>query len=51
MYVALLFQVAGEQAYLSRNVISLDESMLVIHKDTAVNNFTERYVTTAAPRR
>eukprot|EP00752_Nemacystus_decipiens_P011423 g10144.t1 len=40
---AVRAQVAGEHAYLSRNVIALDESMLVIHKDTAVNNFTERF--------
>eukprot|EP00903_Cladosiphon_okamuranus_P009025 g8631.t1 len=38
-----LDSVAGERAYLSRNVIALDESTLVIHKDTAVNNFTERF--------
>lgn len=36
------FQAAGEQAYLSRNVIALDGSSLVIHKDTAVNCYTER---------
>ena len=35
-------QVAGEQAYQSRNVIALDESTLVIHKDTNVNHCTER---------
>eukprot|EP00752_Nemacystus_decipiens_P004812 g4379.t1 len=35
-------QVDGERAYQSRNVIALDESSLVIHKDTAVNRYTER---------
>jgi len=35
-------QAAGEQAYLSRNVIALDSIRLVIYKDTAVNQYTER---------
>ncbi len=34
-------QVFGEQTYQSRNVIALDESTLVIHKDTTVNHCTE----------
>lgn len=43
VFVCLL-QVAGELAYQSRNVIALDELRLVIHKDTAVNRYTERYL-------
>lgn len=42
----LLSQLAGEQAYQSRNVIALDESRLVVHKDTAVNCYTERFACT-----
>lgn len=38
---SVLDQVIGEQTYQSRNVIALDESTLVIHKDTAVNYCTE----------
>ena len=39
--VAATQQMAGEQACPSRNVIALDDSLLIIHKSTAVNNFTE----------
>ncbi|CAM9682754.1 unnamed protein product [Pylaiella littoralis] len=42
--VAIAHQLAGEQAYQSRNVIALDESRLVVHKDTAVNCYTERFL-------
>lgn len=38
----LQIQIDGERAYQSRNVIALDESRLVIYKDTAVNHHTER---------
>eukprot|EP00904_Undaria_pinnatifida_P009607 jgi/Undpi1/5777/HiC_scaffold_2.g01051.m1 len=41
--MAIQAQVAGEQAYRSRNVIALDESTFVIGKRTAVNNFTETF--------
>ena len=34
-------QMAAERACQSRNVIALDESVLIIHKSTAVNNITE----------
>ncbi|CAM9463362.1 unnamed protein product [Ectocarpus sp. 12 AP-2014] len=40
---AILAQVTGEREYQSRNVIALDASELVIHKKTAINNFTERF--------
>lgn len=36
-------QVAAERAYRSRNVIALDDSRLVIYKDTAVNHYTEMF--------
>ncbi|CBJ29034.1 hypothetical protein Esi_0133_0020 [Ectocarpus siliculosus] len=36
-------QLAGEQACPSRNVLVLDDSRLVVHKHTSVNNLTESY--------
>ena len=36
-------QKAGERSRQSRNVIALDESLLIIHKSTAVNNLTETW--------
>ena len=38
---AIVLQMAGERAFQSRNVIALDDSRLVIRKDTAVNHCTQ----------
>lgn len=34
-------QLAGELAHQSRNVFALDDSLLLLHKRTRVNDFTE----------